>query len=57
MRLDRMMPANYLTVRARALDEQRLVSSVTRYGPAVQVVDGDTGFPVSESLPASSWSR
>jgi hypothetical protein len=49
MRLDWTIPANYLTVRARALDEQRLVSAVARYGPAVQVMDGDTGFPVAES--------
>jgi hypothetical protein len=54
MRLPWTIPANYLTVRARALDEQRLVSAVTRYGPAAQIVDGDTGLPVTESLPAST---
>jgi hypothetical protein len=41
-------PANYVTIRARTLDEQRLLSAVTRYGPAVQIVDGDTGSPLSD---------
>jgi hypothetical protein len=51
MRVDGMVrPANFLTVRARALDEQWLLSAVTRCGPAVQVVDGDTGFPVAAEL-------
>lgn len=51
MRVDGMVrPVNFVTVRARALDEQRLLSAVTRYGPAVQVVDGDTGFAVAAEL-------
>lgn len=49
-----VIPGYSLTVRARALDEQRLASAVARYGPAVQVVDGGTGFPFAESPRAMS---
>jgi hypothetical protein len=50
MRMPRSMPPkNYVTIKAKALDEQRLLSAVTHYWPAVQVVDGNTGSPVAGS--------
>jgi hypothetical protein len=42
-------PKNYVTIKAKALDEQRLLSAVARYGPTVQIVDGNTGSPVAGS--------
>jgi len=42
-------PANYVTIKAKSLDEQRLLSAVARYAPAVQIVDGHTGSPVTGS--------
>lgn len=42
-------PKNYVTIKAKALDEQRLLSAVAHYGPAVQIVDGNTGSPVTGS--------
>jgi len=51
MRIPRLMPEpkNYVTIKAKALDEQRLMSALARYGPAVQIVDGNTGSPVARS--------
>jgi hypothetical protein len=51
MRMPRLMPEpkNYVTIKAEALDEQRLLSAMTRYGPAVQIVDGNTGTPATGS--------
>lgn len=42
-------PANYLTLKNRALDEQRLRSAMALYGPAVQLMDGNTGIPLAEA--------
>jgi hypothetical protein len=51
MRMPRLMPEpkNYVTIKAKALDEQRLMSALARYGPAVQIVDGNTGSPIAGS--------
>jgi hypothetical protein len=49
MRRSNPEPSNYVTLKAKALDEQRLLSAVARYGPAVQIVDGNTGSPVAGS--------
>jgi hypothetical protein len=50
-RMPRLMPEpkNCVTIKAKGLDEQRLLSAVARYGPTVQIVDGNTGSPVTGS--------